>query len=95
MSGAAGKFPGAVVFCSIQPCTRPAEGDLAVHRDGRDEQIPVCARHAEYIMAYFAGESIEDPTLLSKEIVFVDDVGDDDMLQQIRMAGTYHEIIGA
>lgn len=81
------------IFCSIQPCTRLAEGDLEFERNGKVESVSVCPRHAEYIMAYFAGEQIEDSSILSKEIVFVDDVGRDAMIDQIYAAGTYHEIV--
>lgn len=87
-------FPNAIVFCSIQPCARIAEGDLTVERDGVPEPVPVCARHAEYIMRIFAGDEIGNPDLLSQEIVFVDDVGKDAMLDMIIQAGTAYDIIG-
>jgi len=88
-------LPGAVVFCSIQPCTRQVEGKLNFERDGETQHVEVCARHAEYFMRLFAGEDIEDPGILAKEIVFLDDVVQDSMVDQIFKQGTFHDIVGA
>lgn len=88
----AGMLAQAVVFCSIQPCNRVAEGDLEFERDGAVEQVAVCPRHAEYLMSYFAG-GVVAPGILSQEIVFVDDVGND-MTADIIRQGTHHAIIG-
>ena len=83
----------AVTFCSIQPCTRHAEGDLIIERNGQEERVAVCPRHAEYLFSHFGGEDI-DPQILSKEIVFVDDVGRDSMIDDIIERGDPHDIIG-
>lgn len=83
----------AVTFCSIQPCTRYAEGDLVIERGGQEEIIPVCPRHYEYIVDKLGEQIYDDPSLLSKEIVFVDDVGRDAMLDRIIASGTALDII--
>jgi hypothetical protein len=79
-------------FCSIQPCPRFAEGDLTVEQGEDVRHIAVCARHAEYYVKYFGGEDM-DAGILSQETVFVDDVGDDKMLEQIVKQGNPHAII--
>lgn len=83
----------AVHFCSIQPCPRKAEGELEVSKGDGRRNIPVCARHAEYIMNLYNSEEVEDESILTKEIVFVDDVGEGEMLDAIIENGNYHEII--
>lgn len=82
-------------FCSIQPCSRFVEGKLNFERDGETQQVEVCARHAEYLMQLFAGEDVGDADILAKEIVFVDDVEQDSMIDEIFKQGTFHEIVGA
>ena len=82
----------AKTFCSIQPCTRFAEGDLTIESDAGVEVIPICPRHYEYYMSYFGGEDF-DKDVLSKETVFVDDVGDDSMIDDIMQRGDPHEIV--
>lgn len=83
----------AVIFCSIQPCSRQAEGDLELERNGEVERVAVCQRHAEYFMKYFNSDEIEDNRLVDQETVFVDDVGEDEMIDQIVEQGDYHAII--
>ncbi|MCA1799709.1 MAG: hypothetical protein LC650_00135 [Actinobacteria bacterium] len=85
---------GAVLFCAIQPCNRRAEGNLEFERDGKVHRVDVCPRHAEYLMHLFGGDAVEDPDILSKEIVFLDDVGGDSMIDDIINRGRPHAIIG-
>lgn len=82
----------AKTFCAMQPCTRFAEGDLTVEQDGRKSVFSICARHHEYIMRYY-GQQDFDPTIVGREVVFVDDVGDDEMIDQIVKYGNLQEIV--
>jgi hypothetical protein len=83
----------AKTFCSVQPCTRFAEGDLSIERDNEPPQIiPICSRHYEYYVTYFGGEDF-DAEIIGKETVFVDDVGDDSMIEEIVKRGRPHEIV--
>jgi len=82
----------AKTFCSIQPCSRFAEGDLIVESDEGENRIPICPRHYEYYVQYFGGEDF-DPDIVRKETVFVDDLGDDEMIADIAKRGLPHEII--
>lgn len=82
----------AKTFCSVQPCTRYAEGDLVLESDAGKQVIPICPRHYEYYIEYFNSETF-DSDILGKETVFVDDVGDDEMIGDIIRRGNPHEII--
>lgn len=90
-----GMMAQATVFCSFQPCTRVSDGELVTYdNDGNEVAVQVCERHAEYLLAYFGGGEIEDPDILSKEIVFLDDVHNDEMVEDIAQRDSCHEIIG-
>jgi len=85
----------ATVFCSFQPCPRVSDGEIVTHdENGAEISVQVCERHAEYLLSYFGGGEIEDPSILYKEIVFLDDVHNDEMIDDISKRSTCHEIIG-
>lgn len=81
---------GAVTFCSIQPCTRQAEGDLIIEQGGQEQRIAICPRHYEWFVNNPAHANTHDA---SREVVFVDDVGDDQMVNDIIRRGDPLEII--
>jgi hypothetical protein len=60
-----------IIFCSFQPCIHQASGDLIVGQLQSEKRFPVCERHLEYITSHQKGH---DEVLISKEIVFADDV---------------------
>lgn len=82
----------AKTFCTIQPCTRFAEGDIVVESDAGVERIAVCPRHYEYYVSYFGGDDF-DRKVLSKETVFVDDISLDSVVDDVIKKGEPHEIV--
>jgi hypothetical protein len=83
-------FSSAKTFCSIQPCVRFAEGDLIIERDGKEDTVPVCPRHHEYVVDHLAKFGNAD--ILNQEIVFVQDVGME-MANSVAKSGLPHIII--
>jgi hypothetical protein len=89
----------AVIFCSFQPCIRHAEGDLVYHDGTQEQSVPICARHYEFVQQEMRkrGDYVVDPNgdvrMLSREILFADELQDPDLVDFVIDEGEPYTII--
>lgn len=62
-------------FCSIQPCSRFAEGEISFEQYP-EENWPVCERHFEFIVQE-VNKGVDPLVLLERPTVFTDDIAEE------------------